>query len=217
MDSDWLPADWVAPANIVAGTTLRHAENFAFPAAPRWLIQVHGNRVVELDSDEFSAGPPRADAVLADRPGSICAVRTADCLPVLFCSRDGRRIAAAHAGWRGLAAGILEQTVMALGSNPSELLAWFGPAISQAAFEVGSEVRAAFLARDRAAEVAFVANDRGRWQADLGLLARQQLHTAGVTAIYGGEHCTFAEANRFFSYRRDGETGRLVSFIFRAA
>ncbi len=217
MDRNCLPADWPAPATIIAGTTLRHAEDFAFPATPRWLMQVHGNRVVNLDSDDFAAGPPRADGVLADRPGAICAVRTADCLPVLFCSRDGGRIAAAHAGWRGLAAGILEETVTALGGDPTVLLAWFGPAISQAAFEVGSEVRAAFLARDGAAEAAFVANDRGRWQADLGLLARQQLNAVGVTAIFGGEHCTFADADRFFSYRRDGETGRLVSFVFRAA
>jgi len=140
-------------------------------------------------------------------------VRTADCLPVLFCSADGTEVAAAHAGWRGLAAGVLENTVAAMRSDVSNLLAWMGPAISQPNFEVGGEVRDAFLAHSVAAEACFEANARGRWQADLYGLARQRLAASGVKAIYGGGWCTFADSERFYSYRRNQETGRMVSFV----
>lgn len=217
MDTEWLSADWPAPSTIVAGTTLRSGADFRLPAEPRWLRQVHGTQVVHVDDDAFAAGPPEADASIADRPGTICVVRTADCLPVLFASRDGSEIGAAHAGWRGLAAGVLEATVQALGSDPEELLAWLGPGISQPAFEVGPEVRAAFLDRDAAAESAFLENARGRWQADLERLARQRLAAAGVTAVYGCGLCTYSDPGRFYSYRRDGETGRMVSFVYRSA
>ncbi len=217
MRTDWLPADWPAPHGITAGTTLKGAADFAFPAAPRFLKQVHGTRVVHVDADLFAGGPPEADASVGDRPDAICVVRTADCLPVLLCSADGRAIGAAHAGWRGLAAGVVEATVSAMAAAPADLMAWLGPAISQPAFEVGAEVREAFVAVDPAAAAAFVQNARGRWQADLYLLARQRLAAAGVTRVSGGGLCTHADPDRFYSFRRDGETGRLVSFVHRAA
>lgn len=215
MSAEWLRAEWPAPENIVAGTTLRLGSVRDLPAEPRWLNQVHGNRVVQVGSIEFANGPPDADALVANRGGDICAVRTADCLPVLLCSTDGSEIAAVHAGWRGLAAGVVEATVAAMSSAPGDLLAWFGPAIAQPAFEVGDEVRAAFIAHDAAVGTAFEANSRGRWQADLYQLASARLNAAGVNAIYGGGLCTYGDAERFFSYRRDGATGRLLSFIFR--
>ena len=144
MSRQWIRAEWPAPANIVAGTTLRGAEDFEFPAAPQWLDQVHGAAVVDAGSADFDDGPPPADAIVSRRPGELCAIRTADCLPILLCSRDGLEIAAVHAGWRGLAAGVVEATIGAMTHEPGELLAWIGPAISQPAFEVGHEVRARF-------------------------------------------------------------------------
>ena len=161
----WIPADWPAPAGIVAGTTLRDG-GFELPAEPSMLQQVHGTRVVKLGTGDFDAGPPEADAVIADRPGDICVVRTADCLPVLLCARDGSEIAAIHAGWRGLAGGIVEATLEALATPADQLLAWFGPAISQAVFEVGPEVRERFGPWGRV-EGLFVRNARGRLQAEL--------------------------------------------------
>lgn len=215
MNTAWLHADWPAPENIVAGTTLRSSEAFAFPTEPQWLNQVHGRRVVRVGSADFEAGPPEADAAVASRPGDLCVVKTADCLPILLCSADGSEIAAVHAGWRGLASGVIEATITTMTTPAVELMAWFGPAISQAAFEVGGEVREAFLAHDTAANEAFTENERGRWQADLDRLARQRLAASDVDAIYGGGLCTYADKERFFSYRRDGDTGRLFSFIFR--
>jgi len=144
-------------------------------------------------------------------------VRTADCLPVLLCARDGNEIAAVHAGWRGLAAGVIEAAVAALTTANEEIMAWFGPAISQPAFEVGAEVKQAFVQQDPAAAAAFVENDRGRWQADLYMLARQRLRAVAVNEIFGGGLCTHADPERFYSYRRDGETGRMLSFIYRTA
>ena len=217
MSNEWVRAVWPAPANIVAGTTTRQNAAFAFPAEPKWLNQVHGTRVAQWGSDDFEAGPPDADAIIASRPGSICVVRTADCLPILLCARDGSEIAALHAGWRGLAAGVIEETLAAMVTGGADLLAWFGPAISQAAFEVGAEVRQAFLERDPEAAAAFAENERGRWQADLFLLASQRLGAAGVSSISGGDLCTFADAKRFYSFRRDGETGRLYSFVYKSS
>jgi YfiH family protein len=188
-----------------------------FPAEPRWLNQVHGNRAVRFDSDEFDAGKPDADAVVADQPGSICVVRTADCLPVLLTARDGSEIAAIHAGWRGLVAGVIEETLKCMRTPANQQLAWLGPAISQPAFEVGDEVRQAFVEVSTAAEAAFEPNSRGRWQADLYLLARQRLASAGLDEVYGGGLCTFEDSSRFYSYRRDKDTGRMVSFVYRAA
>lgn len=215
MSAAWIEADWPAPEGIVAGTTLRGAE-FRLPAEPRWLNQVHGNRAVHWNSPVFSGSSPDADAIVSDQPGSLCVVRTADCLPVLLCARDGSEIAAIHAGWRGLAAGIIEATLEAMRSPGSEQLAWFGPAISQRAFEVGDEVREAFCEQSPEAAKAFEPNDRGRWQADLYDLARQRLENHGVTAIYGGGLCTYAEPERFHSYRRDKAAGRLLSFVYIA-
>ena len=213
MSDDWIRADWPAPQGIVAGTTLRDSR-FELPAEPQRLNQVHGARVVRAGTADFDDGPPDADAVVADRPGQICAVRTADCLPVLLCSADGATTAAVHGGWRGLAAGVLEAAVAAMSTPPGEILAWFGPAISQPAFEVGTEVRDAFLASDSDAGSAFVRNDRGRWQADLYELARQRLARVGVDRIAGRGLCTFADEGRFYSYRRDGSSGRMLSFIW---
>src|SRR5690606_29314810 len=149
-----------------------------------------------------------ADAAVTSRPGVVCVIMTADCIPVLLADRRGRRVAAAHAGWRGLAQGVLTATVDALGLPPDDLLAWLGPAIGPRAFEVGDEVRAAFADRGFAVERAFAPNARGRWQADLYALAAEALNRAGVTAIYGGEHCTFSDADRFFSHRREAPCGR---------
>lgn len=206
-------ADWPAPANVVAGTTTRLAAEEVLPPGTRFLNQVHGATVVSSVSVRDSEQPLDADAVTGSAPGDVCAVRTADCLPVLFCSAAGDSIAAAHAGWRGLAAGVLENTVAAMKYPADGLIAWFGPAISQASFEVGEEVREAFIAHDGAAASCFEQNARGRWQADLYGLARQRLYKCGVEAIYGGEWCTWADEDRFFSYRRAADEGRMVSFV----
>lgn len=214
MSANWIRADWPAPSGVIAGTTLRNTD-FELPAKPQWLNQVHGSRVVRYGSEDFNAGSPDADAIIADRVGAICVVRTADCLPVLLCSTDGTEIAAVHGGWRGLAAGIIEETIAALSTQPRDILAWLGPAISQPAFEVGGEVRDAFLGANPLAAAAFDRNDRGRWQADLYMLATQQLDKAGVADIFGGGLCTYTDKKRFYSFRRDGETGRLLSFVFR--
>ncbi|MCP4303216.1 MAG: peptidoglycan editing factor PgeF [Gammaproteobacteria bacterium] len=212
MSADWIRADWPAPGNIVAGTTLRTGSiaSLELPGEPCWLNQVHG-------ADVVSAGhfddPPAADASVGCKAGDVCAVRTADCLPVLFCASDGAEVAAAHAGWRGLAEGIIEATVAKINRAPDDLLVWLGPAISQPAFEVGPEVKAAFIAQDPRAEGCFVANDRGRWQADLYELARRRLTAIDITRIHGGGYCTFADEERFFSYRRNPDCGRMVSFV----
>lgn len=214
MSGDWIEADWPAPDGIIAGTTLRDSR-FELPAAPRWLNQVHGDRAVHWGSKAFAAGAPDADAIYSDRAGSICVVRTADCLPVLLCARDGGEIAAIHAGWRGLAAGIIEATLAGMRTPAGEQVAWLGPAISQPAFEVGDEVRAAFVGVCEAAAEAFEANDRGRWQADLYRLARQRLAAAGLHAVYGEVRCTYGNPQRFHSYRRDKGAGRMLSFVFK--
>lgn len=186
------------------------------PAQPRWLQQVHGARAVSLDDD--AANHPEADASVASSPHQVCVVLSADCLPVLFCDQAGARVAAAHAGWRGLAAGVLEATLASLAVDPAEVLVWLGPAIGPQAFEVGAEVRQEFLAHDTQAAQAFSSSptetDPPRWLADLYLLARQRLQRAGVLSIYGGGLCTFSDTRRFFSYRRDGRTGRMASLIW---
>lgn len=214
MSVAWIPADWPAPKTIVAGTTLRSGDLDALelPGDPCWLNQVHGAKVVS--AGHFDA-PPEADASVSRRPGQVCVVKTADCLPMLFCSRDGTEVAAAHAGWRGLAAGVIEATAEHMTHEPEELIVWMGPAISQAAFEVGSEVRDVFVTPDPGTAGCFVANERGRWQADLYALARRRMAKMGVTSIHGGEFCTFADKERFFSYRRNPDCGRMVSFVTR--
>lgn len=212
VSDSWIKADWPAPESIVAGTTLRDWTSDALPLGgePTWLKQVHGSRVVPATRYDEQ---PEADASTSGQEGYVCVVRTADCLPVLLCSRDGDRFAAAHAGWRGLASGVLENTVAALGADGIELLAWLGPAISQPAFEVGEEVREAFVNHDAEAAQHFEENARGRWQADLYGLARQRLASVGVTDLYGGGLCTWHDEERFFSYRRSRDGGRMFSFI----
>lgn len=206
-------ADWPAPANVVAGTATRIAPDDALPSGIRYLNQVHGASVVSAASVRESDEALDADAVVGHQCGDCCAVRTADCLPVLFCATDGSAVAAAHAGWRGLAAGVLENTVAAMGVPEAGLIAWLGPAISQPNFEVGEEVRNAFLEADPTATGLFVPNARQRWQADLYGLARRRLFRLGIAAIYGGGWCTFGDAQHFYSYRRAEDSGRMVSFV----
>lgn len=242
---EWIVPEWPAPPNVRALATTRQGgfskgsyaglnlglgsgdereavdanrallmRAAALPGPPCWLHQVHGRRVVPAAT--ATTATTKADGCVAERPGRVCAVLTADCLPVLFCDRAGTRVAAAHAGWRGLAAGVLEATVEALGSPGRSLLAWLGPAIGPSAYEVGTEVRAAFLATDPEAAAAFVPSPGGRWLADLYLLARQRLNRAGVESVFGGHWCTFSDARRFYSHRRDGRSGRMASLIWLA-
>jgi len=180
------------------------------PAEPVWLTQVHGVRVRDLDS--HGDGP--ADAATTAAPGRICTILTADCLPVLFAAQSGLRIGAAHAGWRGLAAGVIEATVEALQTPPSELLAWLGPAIGARHFEVGAEVREELLRPDPGAAAAFAPSPAGRFMADLYALARRRLVRLGIDRIFGGEGCTYTEADKYFSHRRDGRTGRQATLIW---
>jgi polyphenol oxidase len=199
----------------VAANRARLRAMLALPAEPAWLSQVHGVDVLDLDAAQPGVSVPTADAVVTRQRGSVCVIMVADCLPVLFASRDGERIGAAHAGWRGLAAGVLEQTVQALGVPTGELTAWLGPAISRDHFEVGDVVCEAFIAQDAGATMAFSRNDRGRWQADLVALARRRLNALGITDVSGGEWCTFADRERFFSHRRNGKGGRMAALIWR--
>ena len=203
-------------ADAVAANRHRLGNLLNLPGHPTWLRQVHGVNVVAAPfADSEPDSEPEADASIAVMSGTVCAVLTADCLPVLFSARDGSAVAAAHAGWRGLCAGVLEATVSAFSCDPEDLYAWLGPAISQAAFEVGDEVRERFLRHDPMAASAFEPNSAGRWQADLYQLARQRLGNAGVTDVFGGDRCTFTEKDTFFSYRRDGQCGRMATFIYR--
>jgi YfiH family protein len=243
MTIDWLAADWPAPDGIVAGCTTRgggvsdgrfaslnlgthvgdsvehvfenrrrFVSSCNLPAEPLWLEQVHGTTVAV---EPESGSPVKADAILTRKVDTVCAVMTADCLPVLMVSPTGDEIAATHAGWRGLCNGVLENTVREFRAPAGSILAWLGPAISQKHFEVGDEVRQAFVSPDNQATDHFVVNDSGRWQADLYGLARLRLAEAGVRNIYGGDACTYDDAGRFFSYRRDGQCGRMASFVFR--
>jgi YfiH family protein len=244
--TSFLTPDWPAPPNVHAAFSLRSGgvsaapfdslnlgthvgddpervgENrrligaaLALPAPPRWLAQVHGTHVLEADP-AAPGRPETADAVVVRHPGAVAAIQVADCLPVLFAAADGRAVAAAHAGWRGLAAGVLEATLQTLGEPADGLLTWLGPAIGPEHFEVGDEVRAAFVQHDRDAARAFAANARGRWQCDLVQLARRRLQALGVRQVYGGHWCTFADPTRFFSYRREGRCGRMGAFIWRS-
>ena len=238
--TDWIVADWPAPDRIVAGTTTREGgvskgvyaslnlgahvgdnsaavsgnrrrflESSGLDAEPGWLNQVHGTNVQVVGEATLH----EADAVVSR--GEPVAVLTADCLPILLCAMDGSEFAAVHGGWRGLAAGIVTATLAKMNTHPGDLLAWLGPAISRNAFEVGGEVRDAFVSQVAAARDAFVPNERNRWQADLYLLARLQLEAAGLQSISGGSWCTYGEADRFFSYRRDGQCGRMATFVAR--
>jgi len=179
---------------------------------PRWLKQTHGIAVADACQDPEGT---EADAAVARQPGSVCAVLTADCLPVLFCDRDGTAVAAAHAGWRGLANGVLEATVQSMGVPAESIMAWFGPAISIQHFEVGPEVREQFITHDSGAAQAFIPGIGDRWFANLYALARRRLESLGIHHINGGKYCSYAQPELFFSYRRDGaQSGRMASLIW---
>ena len=236
--------DWSVPTTIRAWTTLRYGgvsrepydsfnlgdhvgddqnavktnrtlllENFALPQMPLYLNQIHSTRVIKLP---YQGEDVQADAVYTDQANQVCLVMTADCLPVLFCNRQGNEIAAAHAGWRGLCDGILEQTVQCFRAEPEELTVWLGPAIGPQAFQVGREVVAQFIEKDAQAEQAFRADPgvADKYLGNLYQIAVQRLRRLGVSRISGGEYCTYTEKERFFSFRRDGQTGRMASLIW---
>jgi len=239
--SEWIIPDWPAPQHVRACSTTRHGgvsaapwdslnlgghvgdaeshvaqnrqrliEQLALPKMPQWLDQVHGQIVARLPATEPL---PCADAAITRESGVVCAVMTADCLPVLFCSKDGSEVAAAHAGWRGLCNGVLEQTLSQFHCPANDIHAWLGPAIGPQAFEVGPEVRSAFMAHELQAEQAFRPVG-SKYFADIWLLARQRLQAAGVHSISGTMRCTFHERDDFFSFRRDGVTGRMATLIW---
>lgn len=185
--------------------------NSLLPSEPVWLEQVHGTRVVDAGA---AACLPQADACIARRRSAVCVVMTADCLPLLLCDTQGSAVGAVHAGWKGLAAGVVEAAVQAMEAAPGDIIAWLGPAIGQRAFEVGEEVRAAFLDVQPQAASAFIPGRPGKWFADLYALAGLRLNALGINRIHGGGYCTHRERERFFSYRRDGTTGRMGSFIW---
>jgi YfiH family protein len=189
----------------------REALRSALPGDPVWLHQVHGAEVIAVES----APPrPRADGAVARTRHTVCAVLTADCLPVLLASRAGGTVGIAHAGWRGLSAGVVEAVVARMGGPPAGLVAWLGPAIGPRAYEVGQDVHDAFVAADPDAAQAFAPRGAGRYLADLYALARRRLAAAGVAAVHGGGFCTHAERDRFYSYRRDRTTGRFASLVW---
>ena len=198
------------PANVRANKARLQA---LLPAAPRWLRQVHGQRVVRADD---AGADEQADAAFTTTPGVVCAVKIADCMPVLLTDVTGSVVAVAHAGWRGLAAGVVENTVHALGIDGQKLIAFLGPAIGPRAFEVGDEVRAAFCAVDANAARAFEPHAPGKWLADLFMLGRQRLARCGVQRVYGGGLCTWSDPARFYSHRRDPVTGRMAAVLWRA-
>jgi polyphenol oxidase len=239
----WITPDWPAPTSVRALSTLRTGGvsrgNYAsfnlathvgdernsvlrnrellkdaasLPAEPIWLEQVHGNVVWQVSGP--SSSTPIADASVTRTKKQICTILTADCLPVIFCDLEGTAVGAAHAGWRGLAGGVLNETLRAMGSPAARVIAWMGPAIEQSAFEVGDEVREQFVARTPHHANAFASNDRGRWQADIYALARRELESLGVAGVYGGGFNVYADAERFFSYRRDKQTGRMATMVW---
>lgn len=232
--------DWPAPANVKSLQTTRlggvssapydslnlgdHVDdaplsvarnrmllNTLLPSEPVWLNQVHGTVVTNADMTGFL---PQADACIARHRDAVCVVMTADCLPVLLCDTQGSVVGAAHAGWKGLAAGVIEATVQAMEATPQNLMAWLGPAISQPAFEVGEDVRVVFVDADPQSSMAFIPGKSGKWLADIYKLARLRLNALGITQVYGGDFCTYRDSERFFSYRRDGATGRTGTFIW---
>ena len=202
------------PAVVAKNRALLRAQA-GLPAEPHWLRQVHGTRVLDLDiSATESATPTEADAAVTTKHGVVCAVQTADCLPVLLCDAAGTRVGVVHAGWRGLANGVIEAALVRLGTPAAQMLAWLGPAIGADAFEVGDDVRDAFVSSTPEASDCFRAHASGKWHADLYALARLRLQRAGVTRVYGGGWCTFSNAREFFSYRRDGVSGRMATLIW---
>ena len=237
----FIQPDWSAPDNVHALVTLRTGgvsmppydsfnlashtgddaehvarnrqllmESIQLPGEPMWLQQVHGKRVIQCDP----ALNTEADGSWTATPGQVCAVLTADCLPLFLCSRDGSRVAVAHAGWRGLAAGVITASVEALNTDAGDIVAWLGPAIGPDAFEVGGEVRQTFLEINPDHAAAFRQRDSAHWLCDIYALARTELHLCGVRAVSGGQFCTYTDSARFFSYRRDGQTGRMANLIW---
>ncbi|MGE0876747.1 MAG: peptidoglycan editing factor PgeF [Burkholderiales bacterium] len=205
---------WDAPARVRAFVTTRASGDprARLPQDPVWLTQVHGTAVVEADR---ASGRPEADASWTRSAGVVCAIRVADCMPVLLAHDDGSVVAAAHAGWRGLCAGVIEATLAAMRVAPTRTIAWLGPAIGPKAYEVGDEVRGAFVARDAAAASAFTPTRPGHWLLDLYAVARQRLAASGVERVSGGDYCTWTDAQRFHSFRRDRTTERMAAFIWR--
>ena len=237
---DWIVPDWPVPARVRALITSRNGGDSAgpyasmnlglgvgdnpdaveanrrllkrsLPAEPRWLDQVHGTTIVDA---ETVTDPVPADASITRNPGCVSVVLIADCLPILFAERTGNTVAAAHAGWRGLAGGVIENTVRAFDVPPRDLRAYLGPAIGPSAFEVGNDVRDIFMAADHAAGLAFRPHKPGKWLADLFVLARQRLARSGVLSVYGGGYCTYSDPARFFSHRRDKVSGRMAALIW---
>lgn len=209
-----------APDAVLANRAALRARA-TLPSAPRWLQQVHGTAVLRFDGagalrepDDPLAPFGVADASVTQTPGVVLAILTADCLPVLFAARDGSEVAAAHAGWRGLAAGVLESTVAAMTTAPADLVAWLGPAAGPDAYEIGAEVRDAFVAADAGSSRHFVETRPGHWRVDLPGIARDRLAAIGVVHVSGGNQCTISEPDRFFSHRRDGRSGRLAALIW---
>ena len=240
---DWIIPEWPAPARVKSMITTRSSGvstgvyaslnlglrcgdddaavhinrerlRACLPQEPKWLRQVHGSRVVSIDG---VAEIPEADASVARQAGTVCAVMIADCMPVLLCDHAGSVIGIAHAGWRGLSSGVIENTVREMRVAPADLLAYLGPAIGPGAFEVGTDVRDAFLAADPGSDRAFRPIGNKKWLADLFDLARQRLTRCGVQRVYGGGICTYSNPARFYSYRRDKTTGRMAALIWLTA
>ncbi|MBI3775712.1 MAG: peptidoglycan editing factor PgeF [Gammaproteobacteria bacterium] len=209
-------SDYVGDApDAVARNRMQLHRQGGLPSAPHWLRQVHGTRVLELDNfASQTAAPIEADAAITLSRGVVCAVQTADCLPILLCDTAGTRVGAVHAGWRGLANGVVEAALKRLDTRAEQMLAWLGPAIGADAFEVGDDVRDAFVSDGPATSACFRAYAPGKWHADLFQLARVRLQRAGVTGIFGGGRCTFRNAQEYFSYRRDHVTGRMATLIW---
>lgn len=239
-EAELIVPDWPAPANVKSLQTTRTGGisvapydslnlglhvgdqplkvahnrqqlNRFVPTEPLWLNQVHG---VEVADAAVANCQPQADAAYARVADAVCTVMTADCLPILLCDKAGTVVAAVHAGWRGLFNGVIEVTVDAMQVKPGSLMAWLGPAIGPQAFFVGDEVRDAFIKHDADASAAFCSQPDGKWLADIYLLARQRLDKLNVVSIHGGGYCTFSDNRRFFSYRRDGSTGRMATMIW---
>ena len=215
--SELVLPDWPAPPKVRAVMTTRNTSEAdlraLLPGEAVWLRQVHGTRVARLDQ---VVSNPEADAAVTGTRNRVCAIRVADCMPVLLADESATAIGAAHAGWRGLSAGVIENTVQAMGIAGGKLLAWLGPAIGPTVYEVGEEVRSAFLARDAAAAAAFSPSRPGHWLLDLYAVARQRLRACGVERIFGGGYCTYSEPERFYSYWRDRTASRMAAYIWLA-
>ena len=222
----YITPNWPAPSHVRAFTTTRSGWHgptltgesstlsglFNLPSEPAWLKQVHGNHAVPALPGSTR---PEADAVYTSKPNTVCLILTADCLPLLICDRHGQHVAAIHAGWRGLASGVIENTIKAMNVDASKLLAWLGPAIGPQHFEVGEDVYSAFIEQDTEAAKGFQPQKSGKWLANLYTLAELRLNALNIHSIYGGEYCTYSQEQLFFSYRREkGQTGRMASVIW---